>query len=61
MRLIKLLAAAAMSAALPALSQTAATFPERDKPLKIIVPFAAGGGVDAAARCSARNCRSSSA
>jgi tripartite-type tricarboxylate transporter receptor subunit TctC len=50
MRLIKLLAAAALCAALPALSQTAATFPERDKPLKIIVPFAAGGGVDAAAR-----------
>jgi tripartite-type tricarboxylate transporter receptor subunit TctC len=48
MRLIKLLAALALSVSLPALAQ--ATFPERDKPLKIIVPFAAGGGVDAAAR-----------
>jgi tripartite-type tricarboxylate transporter receptor subunit TctC len=48
MRLIKLLAAVAMAASLPALAQ--ANFPERDKPLKIIVPFAAGGGVDAAAR-----------
>lgn len=50
MRWIKLLAVAAMCATLPALAQTAATFPERDKQLKIIVPFAAGGGVDAAAR-----------
>lgn len=33
----------------PAWAQTA-KFPERDKPLRIIVPFAAGGGVDAAAR-----------
>jgi tripartite-type tricarboxylate transporter receptor subunit TctC len=45
---IKLLAAMALSASLPVLAQ--ANFPERDKPLKIIVPFAAGGGVDAAAR-----------
>ncbi len=44
------LAAVALCAALPAAAQTAATFPERDKPLKIVVPFAAGGGVDAAAR-----------
>jgi tripartite-type tricarboxylate transporter receptor subunit TctC len=50
MRVIKLLALAAMCATLPALAQTAAGFPERDKPLKIVVPFAAGGGVDAAAR-----------
>lgn len=50
MRWIKLLAVAAMCATLPALAQTAASFPERDKQLKIIVPFAAGGGVDAAAR-----------
>lgn len=32
----------------PALAQAA--FPEKDKQLKIVVPFAAGGGVDAAAR-----------
>jgi tripartite-type tricarboxylate transporter receptor subunit TctC len=50
MRWIKLLAVAAMCATLPALAQTATPFPERDKQLKIIVPFAAGGGVDAAAR-----------
>ena len=50
MRLIKVLAAVTLSATLPALAQTAAPFPERDKQLKIVVPFAAGGGVDAAAR-----------
>ncbi len=48
MRLIPLLAAATLAAAAPALAQS--PFPERDKPLKLIVPFAAGGGVDAAAR-----------
>lgn len=48
MRPISLLTALALSASLPALAQ--ANFPERDKPLKIFVPFAAGGGVDAAAR-----------
>ena len=48
MKLIKVLTALALSASLPAMAQ--ANFPERDKPLKIIVPFAAGGGVDAAAR-----------
>jgi tripartite-type tricarboxylate transporter receptor subunit TctC len=35
--------------ALPVLGQTA-KFPEPNKQLKIVVPFAAGGGVDAAAR-----------
>lgn len=50
MRLIELLAVAASCLALPALAQTGASFPERDKQLKIVVPFAAGGGVDAAAR-----------
>lgn len=50
MRLFKLLAAMTFAvAALPAPAQ-AATFPDRDKPLRIVVPFAAGGGVDAAAR-----------
>jgi tripartite-type tricarboxylate transporter receptor subunit TctC len=48
MKVIKMLAAVALWASLPALAQ--ASFPERDKPLKIVVPFAAGGGVDAAAR-----------
>jgi tripartite-type tricarboxylate transporter receptor subunit TctC len=50
MQWIKTLAVAAMCTTLPVLAQTTAAFPERDKPLKIIVPFAAGGGVDAAAR-----------
>lgn len=50
MRLMQRLAAALMTAAaLPALAAQAA-FPERDKQLRIVVPFAAGGGVDAAAR-----------
>jgi tripartite-type tricarboxylate transporter receptor subunit TctC len=44
----RLAAALMTAAALPALAQAA--FPERDKPLRIVVPFAAGGGVDAAAR-----------
>jgi tripartite-type tricarboxylate transporter receptor subunit TctC len=46
MRLLSILAALA----LPALAQAAPNFPERDKPMRIVVPFAAGGGVDAAAR-----------
>ena len=50
MRLIKLLAAVAAAAVWPAAAQSAASFPDRDKPLRIVVPFAAGGGVDAAAR-----------
>jgi tripartite-type tricarboxylate transporter receptor subunit TctC len=51
MRWINTLAAMALSTSLPALAQApAAPFPERDKQLKIVVPFAAGGGVDAAAR-----------
>jgi tripartite-type tricarboxylate transporter receptor subunit TctC len=50
MRWTPLLAAAALAAAGPAVAQSAAAFPEKDKQLKIVVPFAAGGGVDAAAR-----------
>jgi tripartite-type tricarboxylate transporter receptor subunit TctC len=50
MRLIKLLASGLLAAAVPALAQTATAFPDKDKRLQIIVPFAAGGGVDAAAR-----------
>jgi tripartite-type tricarboxylate transporter receptor subunit TctC len=42
--------ALAMFSLSPALAHAAADFPERDKQLKIVVPFAAGGGVDAAAR-----------
>ena len=49
MRLLKLLASAAAFVALPALAQTA-KFPERGHTMRIIVPFAAGGGVDNAAR-----------
>jgi tripartite-type tricarboxylate transporter receptor subunit TctC len=40
---------ALLAAALPWCAQ-GAPFPERDKTLRIVVPFAAGGGVDAAAR-----------
>lgn len=50
MRSIRTLAAIVGALALPAMAQTAAKFPERDKTLRIVVPFAAGGGVDAAAR-----------
>jgi tripartite-type tricarboxylate transporter receptor subunit TctC len=51
MRLLRRAAVAAMLTGLvPAFAQTAPTLFEKDKPLKIIVPFAAGGGVDAAAR-----------
>jgi tripartite-type tricarboxylate transporter receptor subunit TctC len=41
--------AALLCTTLPSLGQVA-PFPEKDKQLKIVVPFAAGGGVDAAAR-----------
>lgn len=44
------LVAGFVPAFLPALAQTTAPFPEKDRQLKIVVPFAAGGGVDAAAR-----------
>ena len=47
---LRLLTLIAVFACGPAVAQTAAGFPDRDKPLKIVVPFAAGGGVDTAAR-----------
>ena len=50
MRAMTVWAAVALAAALPVAAQPGAAFPEKDKPLKIVVPFAAGGGVDAAAR-----------
>ncbi len=50
MRLIPILAATVLTTILPALAQAATHFPERDRKLVIVVPFAAGGGVDAAAR-----------
>jgi len=46
---IRVLAATALLAAVPAWAQ-AAKFPEKDKTIRIVVPFAAGGGVDNAAR-----------
>ena len=49
MRLLTFLAAAAVFVVVPASAQTA-KFPERDRTLRIVVPFAAGGGVDNAAR-----------
>lgn len=49
MNLIRLLAAAAAFTVVPALAQSA-KFPERDRTIRMVVPFAAGGGVDNAAR-----------
>lgn len=46
----QLLAAAAALAVAPAWAQPAPRFPESGKTLRLIVPFAAGGGVDNAAR-----------
>jgi tripartite-type tricarboxylate transporter receptor subunit TctC len=49
MSITRLLMATAALIAIPAWVQAGA-FPERDKQLRIVVPFAAGGGVDNAAR-----------
>ncbi|MDR7379337.1 tripartite-type tricarboxylate transporter receptor subunit TctC [Rhodoferax ferrireducens] len=49
MKFLKIIAATAAFAMLPAWSQ-GAKFPEHERTIKIIVPFAAGGGVDNAAR-----------
>lgn len=50
MNMFKLMALALALAVAPACWAQPAKFPERDRTLKIIVPFAAGGGVDNAAR-----------
>ncbi|MCD2341133.1 tripartite tricarboxylate transporter substrate binding protein [Ideonella azotifigens] len=47
--MIQLLAATSLLAIAPTWAQ-AATFPEKDRTIRIVVPFAAGGGVDNAAR-----------
>lgn len=49
-RIAARLIAAVLTAAAAALPAAGAEFPETGKTLKIIVPFAAGGGVDGAAR-----------
>lgn len=49
MRIIQMLAAAGLLAAGPAWAQTD-KFPEKDRTMRIVVPFSAGGGVDNAAR-----------
>lgn len=56
MSFLRVLAALAALMAMPACLQAAA-FPERNKTLRIIVPFAAGGGVDNAARLLAEQLR----
>lgn len=49
MNIVRMIAALGVLAAGPAWSQGAA-FPEKDKTIRLVVPFAAGGGVDSAAR-----------
>lgn len=49
MKFARIILAVATAVALPASAQTA-KFPEKDKTIRIVVPFAAGGGVDNAAR-----------
>lgn len=54
MKSLKSLLALAVLVALPALADNA-KFPEPDRTLRIVVPFAAGGGVDSAARLIANH------
>jgi tripartite-type tricarboxylate transporter receptor subunit TctC len=49
MKFIKVLVVASLLAVAPAWAQPA-KFPEKDKTIRIVVPFSAGGGVDSAAR-----------
>ena len=49
MNIIQMLAAAGLLATAPAWAQPE-KFPEKDKTIRIVVPFSAGGGVDNAAR-----------
>src|ERR1043165_902507 len=56
MKLVHLLAAMMATAVIP-LAAHAQSFPEKGSTLRIIVPFAAGGGVDNAARLLAEQLR----
>lgn len=49
MHIVRMITAAAVLAVSPVWAQTT-QFPENDKTIRIVVPFAAGGGVDNAAR-----------
>lgn len=49
MNIVRMIATLGVLAASPAWAQ-GATFPEKDKTIRLVVPFAAGGGVDSAAR-----------
>jgi tripartite-type tricarboxylate transporter receptor subunit TctC len=57
MKLLKGMAAAAAFGFTVGAAATPATFPERGQTLRIVVPFAAGGGVDNAARLLAEQLR----